>query len=105
MRYEESCGRSKEVRIPELIGQIKNFMDEESRVSLETIGAQFDVNYSRGTEDEDDLRKVFPRVLTEDQKERRCLDSREIVELINSNPTVLDALVTCNESWVYCCDL
>ena len=41
------------------------------------------------------------RVLREDQKERRCHDSREMVELINSDPAVLDALVTCDESWIY----
>ena len=38
------------------------------------------------------------------QKERRCIDSREMVELINSDPAVLDALVTCDESWIYCYD-
>ncbi len=36
-------GRSKEVRAPEFIGQIKNFMDKDRRVSIETISAQFDV--------------------------------------------------------------
>ena len=45
--------------------------------------------------------KFVPKVLREDQKERRCHDSREMVELINSDPAVLDALVTCNESWIY----
>ena len=38
---------------------------------------------------------------SEDQKERCCHDSREMVELINSDPAVLDALVTCDESWIY----
>ena len=47
--------------------------------------------------------KFVPRVLREDQKERRH-DSREMVELINSDPTVLDNLVTCDESWIYCYD-
>ena len=46
--------------------------------------------------------KFVPRVLREDQNKRRCHDSREMVELINSDPTVLDALVTCDESWIYC---
>ena len=60
------CGRSKEVRTPELIGQIKNFMDKNRRVSIETISAQFDVrvgihNYSRGTEDAKDLWEVCPK--------------------------------------------
>ena len=42
--------------------------------------------------------KFVQRVLREDQKERRCHDSKEMVELINSDPAVLDALVTCDES-------
>ena len=64
VRDDERCGRSKEVRTPELIGQIKNFMDKDRRVFIETISAQFDVcgncthNYSRGTEDAEDLREV-----------------------------------------------
>ena len=48
--------------------------------------------------------KFVPRLLREDQKERRCHDSREMVELINSDPAVLDVLVTCDESWIYCYD-
>ena len=44
MRDDERCGRSKEVRTPELIGQIKNFIDKDHCVSIETISAQFDVS-------------------------------------------------------------
>ena len=111
MRDDERCGRSKEVRTLELISQIKNFMDKDCRVSIETISAQFDV--SVGTvhtiiRKELKMRKIcaefVPRVLREDQKERRCHDSREMFELINSDPAVLDAQVTCNESWIYCYD-
>ena len=47
VRDDERCGRSKEVRTPELIGQIKNFMDKDRRVSIETISAQFDVRFRR----------------------------------------------------------
>ena len=47
--------------------------------------------------------KFFQRVLREDKKERHN-DSWEMIELINSDPTVLDALVTCDESWIYCYD-
>ena len=109
VRDDERCGKSKEVRTPELIGQIKNFMDKDRCVYIETISAQFDV--SVGTvhtivREELKMRKIcakfVPRVLREDQKERRCHDSREVVELTNSNPAVLDALVTCDESWIYC---
>ena len=103
----EMCGRSKEVTTLELICQIKNFMHKDRRVSLETVSAQFDV--SVGTvhtiiREELKMRKFIPRALREDQKERRCHDSRETVELVNSDPAVIDALVTCNESWIYCYD-
>ena len=86
-------------------------MDKNRRVSIETINARFHV--SEGTvhtiiREELKMRKIcakfVPRVLREDQKERRCHDSREMAELINSDPTVLDVLMTCNESWIYCYD-
>ena len=104
VRDDERCGGSKEVNTPELIGQIKNFMDKNRHVSIETISAQFDV--SVGTvhtiiHKKLKMRKIWTkfvlRVFREDQKERRH-DSKEMVELINSDPAVLDALVTCDES-------
>ena len=76
VRDDERCGRSKVDRTPELIGQIKNFMDKDRRVSIETISAQFDV--SVGTvhtiiREEMKMQKIcakfVPRVLREDQKE------------------------------------
>ena len=48
--------------------------------------------------------KFVPRLLREDQKERRCHDSKEMVKLTNSDPAVLDALVTCDQRWIYCYD-
>ena len=111
VRDDERCGRSMEVRTPELIGQIKNFMDKDRLVSIETISAQFDVSaVTVHTIIHEELKmlkicaKFVPRMLKEDQKERCNHDSREMVKLINSHPTVLDALVTCDESWIYCYD-
>ena len=101
MKDDARCGRSKEVKTQELISRIKNFMDKDRRCSIEIISAQFDINV--GTvlstiREELKVRticaKFVPRVLREDQKERRCHDSREIVELIDSVPAVFDALVT-----------
>ena len=109
VRDDERCGRSKEVRTRELIGQIKNFMDKDHRVSIETISAQFDVsvgNVYTIIREELKMRKIcaqfVPRVLREDQKERRSHASCAMVGLINSDAAVLDALVTCNERWIYC---
>ena len=64
MRDDERRGRSKEVRTPELIGQIKNFMDKDLRVSIETISAQFDVSVVTVhtiIRDVEDLCKVCPK--------------------------------------------
>ena len=86
-------------------------MDKDCRVSIETISAQFDVCVETVyaiIREELKMRmicaKFVQRVLREDLKER-CRGSREMVKLINSDPTVLDALVTCDESCIYCYDL
>ena len=81
-------------------------MDKDRRVSIETISTQFDVSVGiihTIIREELKMQKFVPRMLREDQKERRCHDSREMVELINSDPAV-DDLVTCDESWIYCYD-
>ena len=41
MRDDERCGRSREVRTSEMIGQINDFMNRDHRVSIETLSAQF----------------------------------------------------------------
>ena len=86
-------------------------MDKDRRASIKTISAQFDVRVGTvNTIIREDLKmrkicvKFVSRVLWEDQKERHCHDSREMVELINSDPSVLDALVTYDESLIYCYD-
>ena len=76
VRDDERCGRSKEVNKPELIRQIKNFMDKDRRVSIETISAQFDVSVGivhTIIREELKMRKIctkfVPRGLREDQKD------------------------------------
>ena len=76
VRDDERCGRSKKVRTPELIGQIKNFMDKDRRVSIETISAQFDV--SMGTvhtiiREELKMRKICAKFVPRVLRERKTL--------------------------------
>ena len=109
VRDDERCGRSKDVRTPELIGQIKDFMDKDRRVSIETISAQFDVTlytqlFARNWRCVKICAKFAPRVLREYQKERRCHDSMQMAVLISSDPAVFDALLTCVEGWINCYD-
>ena len=44
MRDDERCGRSREVRTSEMIGQINDFMNRDRRVSIETLSTQFNVS-------------------------------------------------------------
>ena len=111
VRNDERIRKSTEVRPPELIGQIKNLIDKDHRVSIEPKSAQFDVSVGTvQTIIREELKmwkicvKFVPRVLREDQKERRCHDSRKMLEHFNSDPAVLEALVTCDDSWIYYCD-
>ena len=39
LRDDERCGRSREVRTSEMIGQINDFMNRDRRVSIETLSA------------------------------------------------------------------
>ena len=78
VRDDERYGRSKEVRTPELIGQIKNFMDKDRCVYRDnkcTVWCQCGNcthNYSQGTEDTEDLSKVCPKG-AQRKSERRTL--------------------------------
>ena len=83
VKDDEWCGRSKKVNTPQLIGQIKNFMDKDRRVSIETIGAQFEVSVGivhTIIHEEMKMRKICVkfvlRVLREDQKERDGRDDQ-----------------------------
>ena len=74
-KNDERCRWSREVRTPELIGQIKNFIDKDCCVSIETISAQFDVSVGTvHTIIREELKmlkigaKFVPRVFREDQK-------------------------------------
>ena len=80
VRDDERCGKTKEVRTPELICQIKNFMDKDRCVSIETISAQFYVSvgtvYTIIREElkmQNICARFVSRVLREDQKERKTL--------------------------------
>ena len=73
MRDDERCGRSREVRTSEMIGQINDFMNRDRRVSIETLSAQFNVSVGAVhiiIPEELKMRKIctkfFPRVLQED---------------------------------------
>ena len=87
--YDEKCGRSKEVKTPELIGQIKNFMDKDRHMSIETISELFDVSevtVHTVIREELKMRKICAKFVPnrEDQKERLCHDIREMVDQFRS---------------------
>ncbi|XP_047498514.1 protein GVQW3-like [Penaeus chinensis] len=64
VRDDERCGRVREVRTQELVGKIRTFMDEDRRVSIETISEQFQVivgTVHKMIQDEMNKRKICPK--------------------------------------------
>ena len=47
LRDDERCGRSREVRTSEMIGQINDFMNRDRRVSIETVLREFRKTFRR----------------------------------------------------------
>lgn len=41
-------------------------------------------------------------VISDEQREKRVGDSKEIVDLITFDPRAFESVVTCVESWIYC---
>ena len=90
VRDDERCGKSKEVRTPELIGQIKNLMNKDRRVSIETISAQFDVNV--GT--------VHTLIREELKMQKICM--KFVPRVLRKKDIVMTAGRW--SSWIYCYD-
>ena len=72
MRDDERCGRSREVRTPELIGQMSDFMDKDRRVSIETISGQFDVSMGTVHTIIDELLRELRRTFRHSPSNRVC---------------------------------
>ncbi|XP_014791345.1 uncharacterized protein LOC106884458 [Octopus bimaculoides] len=85
MRDDEKCRKERDVRTSELV-------DEMAAVHR-TIHE--DVNMYKI------CLKFILRVLSDEQKERRVNESREMVELFTFIQSVLESMVTCDESWIY----
>ena len=86
-------------------------MNEDRRVSIETISTKFDASVETvHIIIHEQLKlwkicvKLVLRVLSEEQKERHHNDSREMVEFVDSDPVVVEALVICDKNWICCCD-
>ena len=84
-------------------------MDKDRRVSIEThslmpVWGLYSQLLARNWRCGRFARRLSQGYSEKYQKERRCYDSREMVELINSDLAFLDALVICDESWIYCYD-
>ena len=79
LRDDERCGRSKEVRTPELIGQIKNVMDNDRRLSIETISGRFNVSVELYTQlfARNWRCGRFARSLSQRRSERKTLSSQQ----------------------------
>ena len=94
---------------PEIIDQINELIQEDSRISAISIAKQSGISGERVgaiIHEYLDLRKLstkrVPRCRKADQKRQRCQSSEQILEFFRNDPNdFLSRLVTMEETWSY----
>lgn len=95
-------------RTEENIEHVRRVLLKDRRVTVRMIAEELSISkdtvWTIITEDLG-MRKVcakmVPKILTEDQKERRLAICEDLVERIENDPSLLERVVTGDESWIF----
>jgi transposase len=103
---DERSGRPAIIDV-KLVTSVKNTVEQDRRLTIreivETTGASY------GTvrtilQDNLNMRRLcarwVPRILKDDERQRRVLESRKFVRRVARDPTFLDKIITCDETWL-----
>lgn len=94
-----------------LVTSIRETLDNDRRVTIHELADAYDVSY--GTvwtviHDHLNMRRVcarwVPRLLKEEERERRVADSRKFLHRHARDPTFLDTIITVDETWLWLYD-
>ena len=101
-------GRPSTSRSEENIERVKRAVRSDRRLTVRIIAQELDINRDcvwRILTEELGMRKIcakmVPRMLTEDQKERRVQVCQDILERLESDPRLLENVITGDESWIF----
>ncbi len=111
LQDEPRSGRPVTARNADHIFQIRDRIRNDRRLSVRELAAM--TGLSVGSVDtilNTDLKmsriccKFVPKILQDDQKERRKMVAQEMLAEVENDPDFLSKVVTGDESWIYCYD-
>lgn len=104
----ERAGRPTTVTSDETVTKVRNLLNSDRRLSLRLMAAELDMNHTtvhKIVTEQLGMRKIcaklVPRVLSDEQKQRRVECCQEMLNLMNSEPDFEDDVITGDESWVF----
>nr|XP_012143528.1 PREDICTED: putative uncharacterized protein FLJ37770 [Megachile rotundata] len=105
---EQRVERPSSSRSDTNVDKVREILNSDRRLSIRLIAQELNLTkstiHSIVTEDLQ-MRKVcaklVPKVLTEEQKERRVTISRELLECLERDSNLLDRVITGDETWIF----
>lgn len=108
---DSRSGRPVSARNDNQIELVREKINSDRRLTIREVSLALNISYGTVqkilTQDLGMSRvcaKFVPRLLTDEQKERRLSTSREMLETIAEVPGFLDRVITGDESWIYSYD-
>lgn len=105
---EQRAGRSTATRTDENVAKVRELLNSDRRLSIRLIAQE--VHLAKSTVHSivtDDLQmrkmcaKLVPKVLSDEQKEHRVTICRELLERLETDPNLLDRVITGDETWIF----
>ncbi|XP_046396633.1 histone-lysine N-methyltransferase SETMAR-like [Ischnura elegans] len=105
---DDRSGRPSTSRNDDNLAKVREVLNSDRRLSIRLIADRVNLNYGTVfqmvTEDlamRKICAKLVPKVLTDDQKQRRMAVAQEMLERLQAEPNFLDKVVTGDETWVF----
>lgn len=105
---DERPGRPRTSKTDFNVEKVTELIRKDRRLSLRAIAEQLNISkdvVSQILHDHLNMRKVcakmVPRLLSQDQKDCRVNICADVLERIENDPTYLERVVTCDETWIF----
>ena len=97
-------GRPSTSRTADNVERVKRMVRVDRRLTVQMIADELEINRKIITEDLG-MRKIcvkmVPKLLDDDQKERRVEVCQDILEHLQTEPDLLQRVITGDESWIF----
>ncbi|KAK5646283.1 hypothetical protein RI129_004747 [Pyrocoelia pectoralis] len=108
---DSRAGRPSSATADKNVDRVRTLLNSDRRLGVRLIAQELNLSkcfVHTIINDHLNMRKVCaklaPKVLTEDEKERRRSICAELLERVQVEPDLLDSMITGDELWVFECD-